>query len=89
MKNKGLKVTLVIGIIILLSILSFGGLYQKGIYQYEDQIPSYLLGDGVTGHRSIVLKPQDVVETETGTESENTENAGEEATSEETTETAE
>ncbi len=87
MKNKGLKVTLVIGIIILLSILSFGGLYQKGIYQYEDQIPSYLLGDGVTGHRSIVLKPQDVVETETGTESENTENAGEEATSEETTET--
>jgi len=61
-KNKGLKITLVMGIIILLSIISFCGFYTKGIYQYENKVPSYLLGDGVTGHRTIVLVPEEVVE---------------------------
>jgi len=84
-KNKGLKVTLVIGIVILLSIVSFVGFYQKGIYQYENKLPEYILGDGVTGYRTIVLKPTEPVE-ETQTEEEQT-GEGEEA--EETEQTQE
>jgi len=66
-KNKALKVILVTGIIVLLSIVSFVGFYQKGIYQYENKLPKYILGDGVTGYRTIVLKPTEPKE-ETKTE---------------------
>lgn len=89
MKNKGLKVTLVIGIIILLSIVSFIGFYQKGIYQYEDKLPKYILGDGVTGYRTIVLKPTEPAE-ETKTEESTTEGEeGEKSQEEQAQETTE
>jgi len=60
-KYKGMKITLIILIIILLSIISFIGIYVKDKNQIKNIMPEYLLARDLKGHRRIELKVSDKV----------------------------
>lgn len=45
--KKTLKILLVIGIVVLLSIISFGGIYVKEDFKYEDKVPDYQLASNL------------------------------------------
>lgn len=60
-KYKGMKITLIILIIILLSIISFIGIYVKDKNQINNIMPEYLLARDLKGHRRIELKVSDKV----------------------------
>lgn len=63
-KNNGLKITLAIVLIILVSAISFVGIYIKDKNSMQNVLPEYQLGMDLKGARSIVLK----VDTSTITE---------------------
>lgn len=64
-KFKGMKKTIIILFIILLSIISFAGIYVKNKNQIENIMPQYLLAKDLQGYRRVELK---VSETENATE---------------------
>lgn len=60
-KIKGLKITIVVLAIILLSMISFIGIYVQNKNQVKNILPEYLLARDLKGHRRIELKVNDEV----------------------------
>lgn len=60
MKNK-LKIGLAILTIILISLISFLGIYTKNVVGYDNIIPSYKLGRNLQGSRIVTIKVDDTV----------------------------
>ena len=60
-KYKGLKLTLIILVIVLLAIISFGGIFVQSKGQYINILPEYQLARDLKGYRKIVLKVSDEV----------------------------
>ena len=60
-KYKGIKITLIILTIILLSIVSFIGIYVQDKNQIKNIMPEYLLSRELKGHRRIELKVSDEI----------------------------
>lgn len=58
-QNKKLKVILTILVIILLSMISFGGIYVQNKNYFENIVPEYLLGRDLKGYRKVELKVSD------------------------------
>lgn len=88
-RNKALKITLIILIIILLSIISFVGIYVQNKNVVKNVLPEYILAKDLAGYRFVELKPaEDNKETENDQET-NNENSSEETDKEETTEKSE
>lgn len=54
-KLRGLRTTLIIVIVILLSIVSFVGIYVKDKNEMSDIIPDFILGSDIKGNRIIQL----------------------------------
>ena len=54
-KLKGLRITLIVFIIILLSLISFVGIYVKDKNEMSDVIPDFILGSDIEGNRIIQL----------------------------------
>lgn len=61
-KYKGMKITLIILTIILLSMISFIGIYVQDKNQMKNIMPEYLLGRELKGYRRIELKVSDEIE---------------------------
>lgn len=59
MKNKSLKLTLIILIIILLSIISFAGIYVQNKNTMENILPNYVLARDLDDYRIVELKVSD------------------------------
>lgn len=55
-KNKGIKFTLIILSIILLSIISFVGIYVQNKNTFENVLPNYLLAKDLKGYRRVELQ---------------------------------
>lgn len=55
-KYKGMKITLIILTIILLSMISFIGIYVQDKNQIKNIMPEYLLSRDLKGHRRVELK---------------------------------
>ena len=62
-KYKGMKITLIILIIILLSIISFIGIYVQDKNQMKNIMPEYLLARDLEGYRRVEMKVDDSAET--------------------------
>ena len=63
-KNKGIKLTLIILCIILLSMISFVGVYVQNKGTMKNVLPEYLLSRDLKGYRRIELKvSEDIKET--------------------------
>ena len=62
-KNNYLRTLAIILIIILLSLISFVGIYQKKLNKYENVIPDYETGMEFGKRRSIILKVDDSTQT--------------------------
>lgn len=52
---KGLRIVLLIAIIILLSVISFGGIYYQDKGNMKNRLPSYILGANLEGYRHVTL----------------------------------
>lgn len=61
--NRGLKITFIILLIILLSIISFVGLFVQNTKFMENILPKYQLGMALDGYRNISVKASDEKET--------------------------
>ncbi len=61
-KFKGLKITVIVLLIILLSIISFIGIYVQDKNQVKNILPEYILSRDLKGHRRIELKVNDEIE---------------------------
>lgn len=60
-KFKGLKITVIVLLIILLSMVSFIGIYVQDKNQVKNILPGYILSRDLKGHRRIELKVNDEV----------------------------
>ena len=60
-KFKGLKITVIVLLIILLSMVSFIGIYVQDKNQFKNILPEYILSRDLKGHRRIELKVNDEV----------------------------
>lgn len=60
-KFKGLKITVIVLLIILLSMVSFIGIYVQDKNQVKNILPEYILSRDLGGHRRIELKVNDEV----------------------------
>lgn len=60
-KFKGLKITVIVLLIILLSMVSFIGIYVQDKNQVKNILPEYILSRDLKGHRRIELKVKDEV----------------------------
>lgn len=60
-KFKGLKITVIVLLIILLSMVSFIGIYVQDKNQVKNSLPGYILSRDLKGHRRIELKVNDEV----------------------------
>ena len=60
-KFKGLKITVIVLLIILLSMVSFIGIYVQDKNQVKNILPEYMLSRDLKGHRRIELKVNDEV----------------------------
>lgn len=60
-KYKGMKITLIILTIILLSIISFVGIYVQDKNQIKNIMPEYLLSRELKGYRRVELKVSDEI----------------------------
>ena len=58
-QNKKLKLTLIILLIVLVSMLSFGGIYVQNKGLIENKMPEYLLARDLKGYRKVELKVSD------------------------------
>ena len=61
--NRGLKITFIILLIILLSIVSFVGLFVQNTKFMDNILPEYQLGMALDGYRNISVKASDEKET--------------------------
>lgn len=61
--DRKLKITLTILLIILLSIISFAGLFMQKGKNMENLLPEYKLGMDLKGHRAITIQVSDEKET--------------------------
>lgn len=61
-KIKGIKITFIILTIILLSMISFVGIYVKDKNQMSNIMPEYLLARDLEGYRRIVMEVDESVE---------------------------
>ena len=52
---RNLKVTLVVLIVILISVISFGGIYYVNKGKMKNRLPDYVLGSSIKGYRHITL----------------------------------
>lgn len=62
-KYKGIKITLIILTIILLSMISFVGIYVQDKNQIKNIMPEYLLSRDLEGYRRIEMKVDESAET--------------------------
>lgn len=60
-QNKKLGLTLIILVIILLSLISFGGVFVQNKNLMENKLPEYLLAGDLKGYRRIELKVNEEV----------------------------
>ena len=60
-KIKGLKITVIVLLIILLSMVSFIGIYVQDKNQVKNILPEYILSRELKGHRRIELKVNDEI----------------------------
>lgn len=56
--QKKLNLVLIVLIIVLISVISFGGVFYQSKNQMVNKIPSYALGTDLTGYRKIILDVQ-------------------------------
>jgi len=63
-KNKTLKILLSILIVVLISLISFGGVYVKDKNRMRNVVPEYKPGMDFNGGRTFSIKPDDTVNTE-------------------------
>ena len=90
--NKKLKLALIILLIVLVSIISFLGVYIQNKNLMENKIPDYTLGKDLSGYRMVELKVSKEQEeikdsdTEDAENNENNENNEEESKDEQATE---
>ena len=61
--NRRLKIIFITLLIILLSIISFVGLYIQNTKSMDNILPEYILGMDLRGHRAITLEVRDATET--------------------------
>ncbi len=61
-KYKGIKITLIILTIILLSMISFIGIYVQDKNQIKNIMPEYLLARDLKGYRRIEMKVDETIE---------------------------
>lgn len=54
--NKKLKIAFITLVIVLISMISFGGIYQKGLNSYHNVMKEYLLARNLKGSRVVELK---------------------------------
>ncbi len=57
-KTNVLKITLIISIVILLTLIAFAGIYVKKANQYVNKVPEFKLGMDLSSKRVITLKPE-------------------------------
>ena len=89
---RNLKVTLVVLIVILISVISFGGIYYVNKGEMKNRLPDYVLGSSIKGYRHITLVASESTnedENNTNSTSNTTENTTENATENETSNTTE
>ncbi len=60
-KYKGLKLTLIILLILLLSMVSFGGIFIQNKNMFQNILPEYLLARDLKGYRRVELKVSDEI----------------------------
>ena len=60
--SRKLKVILIILFIVLISLISFGGIFVQKAKNYENILPEYLLGMDLSGARHITLTVSDETE---------------------------
>ena len=53
--QKILNVVLVILIIVLVSVISFGGIYYKDKNKMSNHLPDYIMGTDLKGYRQVSL----------------------------------
>lgn len=63
-KNKTLKIILAILVVILISLISFGGIFVKDKNRMKNLLPEYQLGNDFNGSRVFTIKPDSTVNTE-------------------------
>ena len=64
-KENILKIVLYILIIVLISLISFGGIIVKNKNKFANVLPDYILGSELSGTRNVVIKVDDSTETKT------------------------
>ena len=60
--EKKLKNSLIILVIILISLISFAGIYSKRVGKYVNILPEYTIGSNLTGKRVLEIKLSDATE---------------------------
>lgn len=63
-KNNTLKIILAVLVIILISLISFMGIFVKDKNRMKNILPEYELGIELTGGRVFNIKPDETVNTE-------------------------
>ncbi len=89
---RNLKVILVVLIVVLISVISFGGIYYVNKGEMKNRLPDYVLGSSIKGYRHITLVASESTnkdENNTNSTSNTTENTTENATENETSNTTE
>ena len=60
---KKIKLITLILIIVLISIISFGGVYLKTDYKFKNVLPEYKLGRNLSASRVIEIVPDETINT--------------------------
>ena len=63
-KNKTLKIILAIVVVVLISLISFGGVFTKDNFKMKNLLPEYKVGMDFNGKRVFSIKPDETVDTE-------------------------
>lgn len=58
-REKKLKLVLIISVIVLISLISFVGIYEKNMNAYKNIVPEYLLSKDLNGYRRVELSAID------------------------------
>lgn len=54
-----LKVILYVLLVVLISMISFGGIYVQKLNKMSNKLPEYILGTDLYGYRSVIIKPEE------------------------------
>lgn len=71
--QRKLNVVLVVLIVILLALASFGGIYYKNKNEMANRIPQFIMGTDLKGYRQVTLSVQEDTDSSTSTEENSTE----------------